>query len=170
MPTDNGADMPRIAGWREWAALPGLGIPFIKAKLDTGARTSTIHTFFVERRRAHGRDRVRFGLHPLQRRASPEIICEADLLDARMVSDSGGHRERRYIIETPIRLGDEEWRIEASLTDRESMLFRMLLGRTAIKNRFAVDPARSYVFGRRRRREIRTAYEAATIQESRSSD
>jgi hypothetical protein len=138
-----------LVGWREWLSLPGLGIPAIKAKVDTGARTSSLHTFFVERLRKDKKSLVRFGVHPLQRRRDLYLTCVAELLDQRVVSDSGGHRELRWVIETPIRLGEEEWPSELTLTDRDSMLFRMLLGRTAMGGRILVDPEGSYLTGKR---------------------
>lgn len=135
-------------GWREWLALPELGIPRIKAKVDTGARTSCLHACFVETFRQKQRDRVRFGVHPLQRRADNLLICEADLLDKRVVTDSGGHRERRCIIETEVIVGSDSKRIELTLADRDTMRFRMLLGRTALKGGYLVDAARSYLSGK----------------------
>jgi len=139
----------RTVGWREWVALPQLGIPGLKAKIDTGARTSALHTFRVERTRRGGVERVRFGIHPIRRRPDIEIFCEADVTDYRMVTDSGGRREKRFIIVTDVSLLGEVWPIEMSLTNRENMLFRMLLGRTAMEGRLVVDPGLSYVTGRR---------------------
>ena len=137
-----------VVGWREWLALPDLGLPAIKAKIDTGARTSALHAYFVEPFDKGGLEHVRFGIHPLQKRTDIEVICEALVSDRRWVSDSGGHRELRYVIEAPVHMGDAVWPVEITLTSRDSMLFRMLLGRTAIKGRMMVDPARSYVAGK----------------------
>ncbi len=138
-----------LIGWREWLSLPALGIPAIKAKVDTGARTSALHTFHTETFRHRGGLFIRFRVHPVQRRADVEVTCTAPVLDRRQVSDSGGHRETRYVVETPVQLGEKEWTIELTLTDRDSMLFRMLLGRTAIGGRFLVDPQASYLGGTR---------------------
>lgn len=134
-------------GWREWCSLPELKIPHIKAKIDTGARTSALHAYFVEPYEENGRQMVRFGVHPLQRRVDIEIVCCCPIKDFRQVSDSGGHQEMRYVIETPVRLGDRIWPIEMTLTNRDSMKFRMLLGRTAMAG-MAVFPEKSYLFGR----------------------
>lgn len=133
-------------GWREWLALPALGIPAIKAKVDTGARTSCLHSYRIERLREDGRDLLRFDVHPLQGR-DLSLTCIAELLDQREVTDSGGHRELRWVIRTPIRIGEAEWDAELTLTDRDSMRFRMLLGRTAMHGRIIVDPAASYLAG-----------------------
>jgi len=135
-------------GWREWMALPAIGIKRIKAKVDTGARTSCLHAFFVETYRHKGADRVRFGVHPHQKDSERFIICDADLVDRRMVSDSGGHRERRCVIETDAVIGNRRQRIEFSLMNRDSMRFRILLGRTAMAGIYCVDPGASYRAGK----------------------
>jgi hypothetical protein len=144
-------------GWREWLSLPELGIPHLKAKVDTGARTSALHACYVEPFRARGVPMVRFGIHPLQRRTDIVIECTAAVLDRRDVTDSGGHREMRYVIETQARLGDIAWPLELTLTNRDTMHFRMLLGRTAMEDRFVVVPSASYLLGRRPSRGWRPA-------------
>jgi hypothetical protein len=149
-PLKSGTESMVTLGWREWVGLPALGIRQIKAKIDTGARTSTLHAFEIEEFEEHGKKRVRFKIHPVQRDNDTVIECVADVVDQRMVSDSGGHREKRWVIYTDVVIGPHTWPAEMTLTGRDDMLFRMLLGRTAMKNRTRVDPARSYLVGKKR--------------------
>lgn len=137
-----------MVGWREWVALPDLGIPALKAKIDTGARTSALHAFELERFTEAGTDKVRFGIHPLRRKPKLAIHCVADVVDERLVTDSGGHTEKRLVIVTPITLGQMTWPIEITLTNRDTMLFRLLLGRTAMHHRLTVDPTASFLTGK----------------------
>ena len=139
-------------GWREWVNLPELGIDQIKAKVDTGARTSALHAFRVRVFQEDDKERVEFLIHPLQKDNETVVTCVADVLDRRTVTDSGGHKEERFVISTELKIGKFSWPIEVTLTARDDMLFRMLLGRTAIKNIARVDPARSYRVGKKKRK------------------
>ncbi len=139
-------------GWREWVLLPDLGLPEIKAKIDTGARTSCLHAFSVEPFIKDGKQWVRFGIHPHQDDTETEVFCEAEVIDKRMISDSGGHKEERYVIATEVELANQRWPIEITLTNRDTMLFRMLLGRTAMANRIIVDPGKSFLFGKAKKK------------------
>lgn len=136
-------------GWREWLILPDLGIERIKAKVDTGARSSALHAFKVKAEQRKGELWVTFEVHPKQHARKPNIACAARVVDRRVVRDSGGHEDVRYVIETTARLGENEWPIEITLTDRDAMGFRMLLGRTAIRGRHLVDPGRSFLHGKK---------------------
>lgn len=134
-------------GWREWVALPDLKISLIKAKIDTGARSSALHAHDVEVIRRRGREVVRFKIHPLQRETAHEVQAEAELVDERWVRSSSGHRMRRPVILTTVEINGQQWPIELTLTSRDEMGFRMLLGRQAMRKRFLVDPARSFLSG-----------------------
>jgi hypothetical protein len=137
-----------VIGWREWLALPELGIERVKAKVDTGARSSALHAFDVEFARRRGVDVVRFKVHPLQRNSARTVFAEAQLIDRRAVTNSGGRSEIRPVVRTTVRFMGRDWPIELTLTRRDVMGFRMLLGRQALGDWFVVDPSRSFLAGR----------------------
>jgi len=146
-PAADHVDGKLTLGWREWVALPEFDIGRIKAKVDTGARTSCLHTFRTETYTEGDQRRVRFWVHPVQNNLHQVAECDAAILDERNVSDSGGHQELRLVVETRVIIGGEEWPIEMTLTNRDSMRFRMLLGRTAMAGRALVIPECSYLAG-----------------------
>lgn len=135
---------PFIVGWQEWLALPDLGLPAIKAKIDTGARTSALHAFLIEPFGPPASPMVRFGVHPIPGRLDVAVFASAPVVDRREVTSSNGERETRYFIRTPVKLGDKVLEIEVGLTNRESMSYRMLLGRQAIREDMMVDAATSF--------------------------
>lgn len=134
-------------GWREWVSLPSLGIDWIKAKMDTGARTSAIDAFNVREFAEKGAPHVAFAVHAHQRKLLPAVDCIAPVVDERLVTSSSGHQQRRYIIEIDVRLAGKSWPIEVSLAERDNMDFRMLLGRGALRRRCLVDPEHSFLAG-----------------------
>jgi len=137
-----------MLGWREWVGLPELKLAGIKAKIDTGARSSALHAFSIEPYRKDGQRWVMFAIHPMQKNCDVWVECHAQVKDRRLVMDSGGHKQRRYVIETQLVLGPSVIKAEMTLTNRDSMSFRMLLGRTAMDARFIIDPGASYLQGR----------------------
>ncbi len=149
----------KIVGWREWVHLPGLHVDKIKAKLDTGARTSALHAFKVTPFTRDGASYVRFYIHPIQRKNTPEVKCVALLIDTRVVTDSGGRREARPVIRTTLKIGKSRYPIELTLTNRDVMGFRLLLGRQALRRRYLVDPSRSFVIRKKakKRKKLRRA-------------
>jgi hypothetical protein len=138
-----------LLGWREVAHLPELGIEDIKCKIDTGAKTSALHAFFVEPFIKDGIKMLRFGIHPDQDDTKNEIICEAKIFDQRVVISSNGERDLRYVIKTKIVLGGHSRDIEITLTNRDNMRFRMLLGREAMGDDFIVAPSLSFQDGKK---------------------
>jgi hypothetical protein len=157
----------RTIGWREWVALPDLGVRRIKAKIDTGARSSALHAFDIEML-PEGRQTVRFTIHPLQRNIVRTVVAEAPLIDERLVRNSGGKEELRPVVETTVELMGQRWPIEITLTRRDVMGFRMLLGRQAIRRGWLVNPGRSYFGGRPVRATTRPSARASTASGSRS--
>ncbi|MCR9204921.1 MAG: RimK/LysX family protein [Halobacteriovoraceae bacterium] len=141
----NKKEEKQIIGWREIVELPELGISEIKAKVDSGARTASLHAFNMKSYTRSGNDYVKFSIHPLQRSSKKEIICHAKVLEYRKVKSSNGATELRPVILTPIRLMDKEWEIEITLTNRDEMGFRMLLGRQTIRKRFLIDTNKSFL-------------------------
>ncbi|MBK7827931.1 RimK/LysX family protein [Nannocystis sp.] len=133
-----------VIGWREWVSLPELGIAALKAKVDTGARTSALHAFDVQ---LHGK-RVRFHVHPHQRDDDASVAAEAEFVEHRLVRNSSGDTELRPVVRTLVELGGHRFAAELTLTNRSLLGFRMLLGREALRRRFAVDPGGSYRCGR----------------------
>jgi len=136
-----------VLGWREWIALPELGINPIKAKIDTGARTSALHAFMIDPYKKGKQPWVRFAIHPIQKQTDVVIECHAPVKDRRIVSDSGGHKQRRYVIETDLVIGTHRINAEITLTNRDSMLFRMLIGRTALGNAYFINAHASFLQG-----------------------
>lgn len=149
-----------LIGWREWVCLPGLGISHLKAKIDTGARTSCLHAFELQQYHIDGQLMVSFGIHPMQGNLEEKIYCEAPVYDDRLVTDSGGHAENRLVIISDIIIGDQQWPIEMTLTNRDTMKFRMLLGRTGLKDHFLVVPDASYLTGNKPRKRKPKPHEA----------
>lgn len=137
-----------IAGWREWVALPDLGVPWLKAKLDTGARSSAIHAFDIEPFDREGEDWVRYSLHPWQKTADEAVGCESRIIGRRSIRSSSGHSDVRYVVSMDISLVGRVVTSEVTLSRRDEMGFRMLVGREALRQGFLVDPAHSYLGGR----------------------
>ncbi len=142
-----------VIGWREWVSLPQLELARVKAKVDTGARSSSLHAFGVKEFERDGAPWVSFSVHPTQRDSAEVVHTEAKILDYRMVRSSSGVAQRRPVIVTDIRLGDFQWSVELTLARRDTMGFRMLLGREAIRRRFLVDAGQSYLIGTKQKKQ-----------------
>ncbi len=151
----------RIVGYREWVSLPLLELPAIKAKIDTGAKTSSLHAFDISLEEVGSKTYVNFKVHPLQNDSTTEVTCRALLVDRRIVTDSGGHQEKRYVIRTSFVMGRLKKKVELTLTDRGSMKYRMLIGRSALSH-YYIDPSQSYLTGKtgKQRKFLRELKEA----------
>jgi len=142
-------------GWREWVGLPDHGVEWVKAKVDTGARTSSLHAPGLHTFELENREWVRFSIYPWQRSTTDAVQVEARVLDRRQVRSSSGTTERRPVVVLPVRIGSKVVDVEFTLTRRAQMGFRMLLGRQALRGRFLVDTGRSYLLGQPPRPERR---------------
>jgi ribosomal protein S6--L-glutamate ligase len=151
--------LPKVLiGWQEWCALPGLHVPAIKAKIDTGAKTSALHAFDIRPFHRQGELFVHFVIHPLQRNLKLEVHCTAKVVDQRIVKSSSGQKELRYVIAVPISMGALTWDIEITLTNRDLMTFRMLLARDALKGHAIIDPGRTLCQGKYTPKQIKKYY------------
>jgi len=137
-----------LLGWREWVSLPALGVGSIKAKIDTGARSSALHAFDLELDQRKGKTFARFRIHPLQSGPGPAIKARAEVAEFRKVKSSSGHATLRPVILTQLEVSGTRWPIELTLANRDEMGFRLLLGRQALRGQAVVDPSRSFVAGR----------------------
>ncbi|MPT14004.1 MULTISPECIES: ATP-dependent zinc protease [Microbacterium] len=137
-----------LTGWREWVSLPDLGVDWIKAKIDTGARTSSLHAFDIQEFERDGEAWVRFRVKPWQDSQEDAVIVESPIHDRRAVRSSSGHAQERLVVQLMIRLVDREVMAEVTLSNRDEMGFRMLIGREALRRGYVVDPARSFLGGR----------------------
>ncbi len=150
-----------IIGGAEWCALPGLNIPAIKARVDSGAKTSALHASNIQKINRRGEKWVSFEVHPIQETRRITIRCEAKVIDQRIVKSSSGISEKRFVIQSSMKIGSYEWNIELTLANRDSMGFRMLLGREAMENRVLVDPANSFMLGDYAEAKINELYQDA---------
>jgi ribosomal protein S6--L-glutamate ligase len=147
--TSNSSEAPAgeklIIGCEEWLELPDLGLPLIKARVDSGAKTSSLHAYNIQPTEEGGDTYVRFNVHPIQKNRRITQQCRAKVIDQRMIKSSNGVGENRFVILTPIVIGDQRWEIEVTLSNRDAMGYRMLLGREAMRDRVLVDPAASFL-------------------------
>lgn len=150
-------DELQVVGWREWVSLPGVGVDWLKAKIDTGAQTSSLHAWDLEPFERDGIQWVRFEIHPLQRSTRDAVVAELPVHDHRSVRSSNGAEQERYVVLMDLRLLDRTITAEVTLTRRDAMGYRMLVGRQALEQGFLVDSAASYIGGRPKRR-IRVAH------------
>jgi len=149
----------KTIGWKEWFSLDCIALPAIKGKIDTGAKTSALHAFNIETFYIEDVEYVNFEIHPLQKNKRLVRKCMARVIDRRMVSDSSGKKERRIVIKSDLKIGEKKIRIELTLTNRDNMTFRMLLGREAIKQaKMIVDVSKSFLQGKIKRTKVLKLY------------
>ena len=149
----------KIIGWKEWFSLDCIALPAIKGKIDTGAKTSALHAFNIETFYIEDVEYVRFDIHPLQKNKRLVRSCISRVIDRRMVSDSSGKKEKRIVIKSDLKIGDKKIRVELTLTNRDNMSFRMLLGREAIMQaKMIVDISKSFVQGKLKKSKVLKLY------------
>ena len=151
-----------VIGWREWVGLPDFGISLVKVKVDTGARSSSLHAFNLKAYTLEGQTWVRFSVHPIQRDKVTTVSVEAPVMEYRQVRSSNGKASKRPVVLTNICLMGQLWPIELTLASRDEMGFRMLLGREAFRDRFLVDAGKSFLCGRPARKKLPTTEKKAT--------
>lgn len=154
--------MKQNIGSEEWCAFSELGLPAVKARVDSGAKTSSIHAFNIHTFRRDNEKWVSFEIHPIQNSRRTVIRCERPIVDRRAVKSSSGVAETRYVILTPMTLGDETWDVELTLANRDSMGYRMLLGREAMKGRVLIDPNESFLLGGHTKKQVEKLYNQST--------
>lgn len=147
-----------LIGSEEWCSFPQLGIPAIKARVDSGAKTSALHAINIKIFEKNGGEWLKFDINPIQNNSKSTIHCEAQLVDQRIIKSSNGTREKRYVIRTDVELGNHLWQVEVTLTNRDSMGFRMLLGREAMVGRFIVDPEKKFEIGQPSSEKLKEFY------------
>lgn len=145
-------------GWNEWCALPDLNLPAIKAKIDTGAKTSSLHAFDIHTVKRGERTFAHFQIHPIQHNDELIIECKALVIDERFIMSSSGHKEHRLVISTPITLGNNTWDIQITLSNRDPLSYRMLLGREAMEHRVIIDPSRKFQLGKITKQQLQKLY------------
>lgn len=155
----SGKKLKKTIGWKEWFSLDCLALPAIKGKIDTGAKTSALHAFNIESFYIEDVEYVQFDIHPLQKNQRLTRTCVARVVDRRMVSDSSGKKEKRYVIKSDLQIGDKKVRIEITLANRDTMAFKMLLGREALQQlSMLVDISKSFVLGKLKKGKIMKLY------------
>jgi ribosomal protein S6--L-glutamate ligase len=155
-----------ILGSEEWCSFPEIGIPAIKARVDSGAKTSALHAINIAPFLKEEENWVKFDINPIQNNLKTVIHCQAKLVDKRIVKSSSGFREQRYVIQTTLKIGNDSWEIEMTLTNRDSMGFRMLLGREAMSGRILVDPEQKYLLGQTTSETLKNLYIDAIVNKS----
>ena len=154
---NNNRETSLIIGWKEWASLPHLNIPKIKVKIDTGAKTSALHAYDINVVKNNGKEYAKFIIHPIQKNNKIYNHCIAEIIGIKTVKSSNGLKEERFMIRSPIQIGSQIWDINITLTNRDIMHYRMLLGRNAM-NSIIINPMKKYCQGKISNKQIFAKY------------